>query len=113
MKKDLSILLIDRAKKEEENVVKDIFYKYGKKYGLIVFPPKNDDEECRIQVVFYNHSILSSLQEIFQIFIDYDMDDPADFFDFDLTEIEENVFYEMLESHYSISLHNLSEVEVL
>ena len=88
-----------------------MFYKYGEEYSLIVFPPKEDDAECRIEVVSFDYGKLFSFEEIFQISIDYDVDDPDDFFHFDLTEIEEDVLYEILESHYSISLHNLSEVE--
>lgn len=103
--------MIDRSFKDGVNVVKDVFEVYGPKYNIIVFPPKNDDPECRIQVVFYKYNLVRELEDLFSISIDYDFDDPPEFFDFDLTEIEEEVFIEILEKRFGISITNLSETK--
>lgn len=110
-KENLSILLIDCPVKESQNIVKDVFKVYGPKYGLLVFPPKEDDPECRIQVVFFEYNLIKEIEDLFSsVRIDYDPDDLEEFFDFDLTEIAEDVFYEVLETKYAISVKKLSEL---
>lgn len=111
-KQNLSILLIDRPLNGDENVVKDIFMKYSPTYDFIVFPPKSGDEESLIQVVFFEYNLIEEIETLFpSVQIEYDPDDLEAFFDFDITDIEEGVFYEVLEQRYSISIKKLSEVE--
>jgi len=111
MKSDLSILIIDRPLTEMEKVVRDIFMVYGNKYDLIAFLPKEGDRECRIQIVSFKYSLISDLQILFNILVDYDMDDPDEFFDFDLTQIETDVFYDVLSQRFEIQIFNLTDVE--
>ncbi len=106
--KNLSILLIDRPLKNGENIVKDVFKVYGPKYDLLVFPPKEDDPECRIQIVFYEYDLIKEMESLFNIGVDYDPDDLGEFFDFDLTQIEEDVFYEILSQSYVVITTDLS-----
>lgn len=111
-KENLSILLIDRPVKDGQHIIKDVFKVYGPKYGLLVFPPKKDDPECRIQVVFWEYDLIEEIENLFSsIRIYYDPNDLEDFFDFDLTEIAEDVFYEVLETRYIISVKKLSEID--
>lgn len=110
-KSELSILLIDKKMKEGENIVKNVFTKYGRNYGLLMFPPDSTDQEIRIQIVFFNYNLLNDMEKLFHINIDYDPDDLPNFFDFDLTEIEEDVFYEILDNKYSLSIKKLTEIE--
>jgi hypothetical protein len=110
-KRPLTILLMNRPLNECENVVKDIFLVYKEKYDLIMFPPKESDPECTIQIVFDKFSLLYELQDLLQISIEYDGNDPADFFDFDTTEISEEAFYEVLSQSFDITTFELTEVE--
>lgn len=110
-KNPLTVLVIDRPLKQGEKAVKDIFYIYGEKYGLIVFPPKEEDHECRIQIVFFKYNLMSDLESIFHTSVDYDIDDPPDFFDFDLTEIGLDTFYDLLNQKFEVQPINLTDVE--
>ena len=107
----LTVLQIDRKLKEGEEAVRDIFYPYKEKYDLIMFPPKDDDPECRIQIVFDFFRLLKTLEVLFSIRIDYDGNDPEDFFDFDLTEITEEAFYDVLNQEFDVTTINLSEIK--
>lgn len=110
-KNQLTILLIDCRLKENEEAVRDIFYVYKEKYSLIIFPPKEDDPECRIQIVFDDFSFLKKLEDLFSIRIEYDGNDPEEFFDFDLTEITEEAFYDVLSQEFEVTTFNLSEIK--
>ncbi len=108
-KNTLTILLVNRALKVGETAVKDIFQKYEWKYDLIMFPPKDDDPGCRIQIVSYQWNLIRNLEELLNIRIAYDED--RDFYDFDLTEIQEEVFYEMLSQQYEVKPIDLTSIE--
>ena len=110
-KQNLSILLINDKESRKKNIVKDIFMKHGPIYDLIVFPPKILDPESRIQIVFFRYNLIERMESLFPVMIDYDMDDPPDFFDFDLIDIEEDAFYDILMQEYLISIKSLSEIE--
>ena len=106
-KTKLTVLIIDRP---TENVVKDIFNVYGEKYGLLVFLPK-ENKELIIQTVFCDHQLISDMESLFNRRVDYDPDDLPEFFDLDIYEIEEDVFYDILSKMFVISTFKLTEVE--
>jgi hypothetical protein len=106
----LKILIIDRTTKENESIVKDVFNAYGWNYDLIMFPPKEDSEECLIQLISFKPKLRNDFSEIFNRHVDYEYEDD-DFYDFDLEEIELETFYEMLNSRFEIETFNLTEIE--
>lgn len=106
----LKILVIDRPTKENENIVKDVFKVYGWKYDLLIFPPKEDSEECLIQAVSFESKLRNDFSEIFNQYVDYE-DEDDDFYDFDLEEIELDTFYDMLNQRFEIETFNLTNIE--
>lgn len=108
-KRDLKILIVNRESPTEENVVKDIFFKYRNDFDLIVFPPK-ESGECIIQCVSFKSELRHDFSEIFNQYIDYE-DEDDDFFDFDLCEIEMNTFYDMLDQRFEVLNYNLTNIE--
>jgi hypothetical protein len=109
MKTDLRILIVNRKSPAEENVVKDVFFKYRNDFDLIVFPPK-ESGECVIQCVSFKSQLRNDFSEIFNQHIDYE-DEDDDFFDFDLQEIEMGTFYDMLDQRFEVSNYNLTAIE--
>jgi len=107
-KTDLKILIINRESPAEENVVKDIFFKYRKDFDLIVFPPKKESGECIIQAVSFRSQLRHYFSEIFNQHIDYEDDE---FYDFDLQEIEMDTFYDMLDQRFEVLNYNLIDIE--
>jgi len=110
MKSKLKVLVINRTPKENENVVEDVFRVYGQAYDLIIFPPKEDSGECLIQVVSFRSVLRNDLSQIFNRQIDYE-DEEDDFYDFDLEEIELDIFYDMLSQRFEVQAFNLTDIE--
>jgi hypothetical protein len=112
-KSKLAILVIDRSWKEGEKPV-SMFEKYQKNnekgYDVIIFP--FTETKRRTEVIFfsyYNH--LKVFQNLFNINIDYDLDGGDPFYDFDLPEIDEQAFYDILGQEFEVITSNLTDVE--
>ncbi len=105
-KNKLTILVIDRPFKEKETAAKNILPIYGPKYDLIMFPPKEDDPETRIQLVFCKQKLIEEFKNLFSIRFDYGPNDLNEFFDFDIADIDE-----VLSQNFEIKIFNLTEVE--
>lgn len=110
MKNKLRILVINRTTKENENIVKDVFNVFGPNYDLLIFPPKENSEECLIQAVSFKSNLRHDFSEIFNRHIDYE-DEDDDFYDFDLEEIELDTFYDMLGQKFEVETFNLTDIE--
>jgi hypothetical protein len=108
MKNNLKVLVINRTTKEYESIVKDVFQVYGRKYDLLIFPPKENSKECLIQVVSFKKELKDDFSEISNQHIN---DEHEDFYDFDLEEIELDTFYDMLNQRFEIETFNLTDVE--
>lgn len=106
----LTILVINRPTKKNENVVKDIFNVYGRKYDLLIFPPEENSVECLIQAVSFKFGLRDIFSEIFNQYIDHENDDD-DFYDFDLEEIELDIFYDMLGKRFEVETFNLTDIK--
>jgi hypothetical protein len=106
----LTILVINRPTKVNENIVKDVFNVYGYKYDLLIFPPKENSEECIIQAVSFKSQLRYDFSEIFNRDIDYE-DEDDDFYDFDLEEIELDTFYDMLDRRFEVETFDLTDIE--
>ena len=109
-KTKVKVLVVDRALKEGEHAVKNIFFPYKvKDYDIVIFPFREDKPYT--EVVVLKISIKSSFEwgELFQISVDGDEDDP--FFSFELEGIEEEVFYEILSQEFEVESSNLTTVE--
>ena len=109
-KKELKILVINRAWKEGEKPV-PIFKKYrAEGYDVIIFPFTEDKR--RTEVIFFDlHKHLLPFEELFNINIEYDMDGGDPFYDFDLAEISEEVFYDILDQEFEVSSFSLTDIE--
>ncbi len=111
MKDKLNILVINRNLNQNETATQHIFPIYGELYDLMLFPPKELGTELLIQFVFYKYSLITNLENIFHKSIQYDGNDAADFFDMDITEIELNVFYDMLNQEFEVNVTELTTIE--
>lgn len=74
----------------------------------MIFPPDESDSESRIQVVSGNSFLEDNLSEIFNINI-YAQE--HEIYDFDLTEISLDTFYEMLATRFEFEIFNLTDIE--
>ena len=107
IKQKLNVLEIDRPLKQGETAI-DIFTKHLTQYDLILFPAKENDVECRIQCVSAKNIYLMDFQRIFSVIIN---NGNGAFYDFDTTEIDQDVFYEILETLYAVEVKKLTEIE--
>lgn len=109
IREELKILVIDRQLREDEKPV-PMFEKYERKgFNVIIFPFKEDKR--RTEVIFFNFRNLSIFEQLFNIRIEYDMDGGDPFYDFDLEEIDEQTFYDILDQKFEVSTSNLTDVE--
>jgi len=106
----LTILVVDRPTKEKEDIVKNVFEVYGWQYDLIVFPPKENSNECLIEAVSFKSELRTDFSEIFNQRIDYEYEDD-EFYDFDLEEIELDTFCDMLARKFDVETFNLTDIE--
>jgi hypothetical protein len=109
-KEPLKILVIDRPWREGEKPC-PVFIKYGDKgYDVIIFP--FTETKRKTEVIFFSHYKHHSIfEELFCIRIPYDMDGGDPFYDFDLEDIEEQTFYDILDQKFEVSTSKLTEVE--
>ena len=108
VKQILKVLEIDRSVKDGEHAV-DIFKKHMYAYDLLLFPPKENDPECRIQCISARDEYQMDFQKIFSVVIE--SDDDAPFYDFDVTQITQDVFYDVLDILFDIELTQLTKIE--
>lgn len=107
-KRKLKILEVNRPLKSKEHSVRDIFNVYSKKgYDIIIFPWKKD--KPRVEAVVFNHSIFRELRELF--YLPYWEEEDKMFYDFDLEDVDEETFYDILDRNYEIEVFYLTEIE--
>lgn len=108
----LNVLVIDRRIKENESLDKLIKH-YREDYGMIIFPPKENEVNPSFQIFCFDFRLALILEGIFKIKIDYDKEEPGDLFDF-LVYAKENYFYEILmQNSNELNVYNLTKVERL
>lgn len=108
-KTKLKILVINRSLEKEEKPFL-LFKKYRQEgYDVIIFP--FTEKKKLTEVIFFNYSHLSDFEELFCITIEYDLDGDESCFDFDLKEIDEQSFYDVLDQRFEIHTVNLTDIE--
>jgi hypothetical protein len=109
-KEKLNILVIDRHLTDEEKPVL-LFKKYQiEGYDVIIFPFREDKRITEV-IFFSYYKCLRSFEELFQTIIEQDLDDVDTFYDFDLEEIDEDAFYDVLSQKFEVISSKLTEIE--
>jgi hypothetical protein len=108
-KEDLKILVIDRSWKEGEKPVPFFEKAYVEEFNVVIFP-LTEQKNCT-EVIFFRYRYISWFQSLFHISIDYDMDGGDPFYDFDLEDIDEQTFYDILDQDFNVLTSKLSKVE--
>lgn len=103
------LLRIDRSIKENESL-KDLLSVYQKSDCLIFFPPKKEESDPSFQIFCFNFPLFLILRGIFKVNIDYDEEDPGNFFDL-LIYIKENDFYKILGENFDFNIFDLTDLE--
>jgi len=109
-KTPLKVLVIDRALKDGEHPVTDIFNVYVKqKFDLVLFP---FSEKKRVnEMIVLNRSIMRSWdwERLFSVEVEI-AEDPW-FYDFDVPEVEEETIYDILDKEFDVETIKLTDAE--
>lgn len=108
-KEILMVLVVDRSLKHTELVASLENYR-RKGYDIFILPSTRENEET--EVVIFNNTVVSILEQLFIIEKLHNNGDP--FFCFEFKENGENGtqnFYTILNKEFEVTSHNLTKVE--
>jgi hypothetical protein len=104
-KKLLRVMVVNREFTKEELHVVDFFHNCKELgYDMVIFPFKEDKR--RTEVIYFDYMLTDDFFLLFQARIE--TDGPG-FFDFDLEEITEETFYDILDQQFTVMPFNLTD----
>lgn len=106
-KQAIKILSVNRNLKPKEQPI-DLFEKYNiKGYHVMIFPIGGS--ERTVEVVFFDEENIPVMEELFSIKIPHSEDDF--FYEFEINDIDEQGFYDVLNQKFEISTYKLTDIE--
>jgi hypothetical protein len=106
-KQPIKVLSVDRNLKPKEQPI-DLFERYNiKGYNVMIFPIKKS--ERTVEVVFFDEENIPVMEELFSIKIPSSEDNF--FYEFEINDIDEQGFYDVLDKKFEISTYKLTDIE--